>query len=268
MLEPVVGALACPHCHASLTLDSGTARCGTGHTFDVARQGYLNLLAKPAPNSGDTAEMVAARTDFLASGNYEPIRDALVSASAADGLVVEVGAGTAYYLAGVVAAGQRTGLALDVSAYAARRAAKADQRIGAVVCDVWQRLPVRDGAAAIVLDVFAPRNAAEIARVLRRDGVLLVVTPRPDHLRELVGVLGLVRVDEDKERRLADGLGERFDRVAAEELGWTMTLERRTARALVAMGPSAWHTDLDAVGRLPEPITVTAAVTVSHWRPR
>lgn len=272
MLEPVIDALCCPHCHASLSLDTGTARCGTGHAFDVARQGYLNLLTRPAPNSGDTAEMVAARADFLASGNYEPIRDALVSASsAAAGLVVEIGAGTAYYLAGVVAGGsavgQRSGLALDVSAYAARRAAKADRRIGAVVCDAWQRLPVQDGVAGVVLDVFAPRNPDEIARILHPDGVLLIVTPGPDHLRELVGVLGLVRVDEDKERRLAAGLGERFDRVGSEELTWTMTLDRLTARALVAMGPSAWHTDLTATDHLPDPTTVTASVTLSHWRP-
>lgn len=268
MLEPVVDALACPHCGASLSLRSGTATCRTGHAFDVARQGYLNLLARPAPNSGDTAEMVAARMEFLASGNYESLRSALVDAVSTDGLVVEVGAGTAYYLAGVIASGQRTGLALDVSAYAARRAAKADERIGAVVCDAWQRLPVRDGVASVVLDVFAPRNASEIARVLRPDGALLVVTPGPDHLRELVGVLGLVRVDESKEQRLAAGLGERFDRVAADELEWTMTLDRRTARNLVAMGPSAWHTDPTATSTLPDPVTVTASVTLSRWHPR
>src|SRR4029450_345113 len=147
VLEAVVDVLACPHCARSLSLDSGTARCPTGHAFDVARQGYLNLLPRPAPNAGDTAAMVAARTDFLASGNYEPICRALIGACSGEGLVVEVGAGTGDYLAGVVAAGPRRGLALDVSAYAARRAAKAHERIGAVVCDAWQRLPVRDGVA-------------------------------------------------------------------------------------------------------------------------
>jgi SAM-dependent methyltransferase len=212
--------------------------------------------------------MVAARTDFLASGNYEPLRQALVAASSAEGLVVEVGAGTAYYLAGVVAAGPRRGLALDVSAYAARRAAKAHERIGAVVCDAWQRLPVRDGVASVLLDVFAPRNAAEIARILAPGGVLLVVTPNAGHLRELVGVLGLVRVDEDKERRLAGSLGDLFTRTGSDALEWTMTLDHRTARHLVAMGPSAWHTDACAVDGLPEPVVVTASVTLSRWELR
>ena len=268
MLEAVVDVLACPHCAQSLSLDSGTARCSAGHAFDVARQGYLNLLTRPAPNPGDTADMVAARTDFLASGNYEPIRRALVESVVADGLVVEVGAGTGYYLAGVVAAGVRTGLALDVSPYAARRAAKAHERIGAVVCDAWQRLPVRDGAASVVLDVFAPRNAAEIARVLAPGGVLLVVTPNAGHLRELVGVLGLVRVDEDKDRRLAGTVGDLFIRTGSESLEWTMTLDRQTARHLVAMGPSAWHTDLSRIVELPEPVVVTASVTLSRWNVR
>jgi 23S rRNA (guanine745-N1)-methyltransferase len=268
VLEAVVDVLACPHCARSLSLDSGTARCPTGHAFDVARQGYLNLLTRPAPNAGDTAAMVAARTDFLASGNYEPICRALIGACSGEGLVVEVGAGTAYYLAGVVAAGQRRGLALDVSAYAARRAAKAHERIGAVVCDAWQLLPVRDGVASVVLDVFAPRNAAEIARILAPGGVLLVVTPNAGHLRELVGVLGLVRVDEDKDRRLAGTLGDLFTRTGSEPLEWTMTLDRRTARQLVAMGPSAWHTDPSGVDELPEPVVVTASVTLSRWELR
>jgi hypothetical protein len=168
----------------------------------------------------------------------------------------------------VVAAGKRSGLALDVSAYAARRAAKAHERIGAVVCDAWQHLPVRDGVASVVLDVFAPRNAAEIARVLAPGCVLLVVTPNAGHLRELVGVLGLVRVDEDKDRRLAGTLGALFVRTGSESLEWTMTLDRRTARQLVAMGPSAWHTDLSRIGELPDPVAVTASVTLSRWRVR
>jgi 23S rRNA (guanine745-N1)-methyltransferase len=266
VLEAVVDALACPHCAEPLSLGSGTARCPAGHVFDVARQGYLNLLAAPAATDGDTAEMVAARTEFLASGNYEPIRRALVEAAQGDGLVVELGAGTAYYLDGVVDAGERrTGLALDVSTYAARRAAKAHRRIGSVVCDAWRRLPVRDGVAGVVLDVFAPRNAAEIARILAPGGTLLVVTPNPAHLGELVGVLGLVRVDEDKERRLAGTLGDVLTRTATTGVEWAMTLDHRTARQLVGMGPSAWHTDASRVEQLPEPVTVTASVTLSSW---
>lgn len=274
MLEAVVDTLACPHCGSGLTLDARTARCRDGHAFDLARQGHLNLLSRPGPSPGDTAEMVAARTEFLATGNYQPLVDALVEAVVPeDGLMVELGAGTGYYLRAVVDAGsRRTGLALDVSGYAARRAAKAHPRIGSVVADAWQRLPVRSGVADAVLDVFAPRNAAETARVLRPGGVLLVVTPNPPHLRELVSSLGLVTVDADKDRRLDATLGGHFARTGASELEWTMPLDRTAVRNLVAMGPSAWHTSPDAlavaIAELPDPVQVTASVTLSHWTVR
>jgi len=272
VLPELVAMLRCPHCGNALRLADRTALCASGHAFDLARQGYLNLLATTGI-AGDSAEMVAARAEFLAAGNYAPIRDALVRAAGdTDGLVVEVGAGTAYYLAGVVdGAPGRTGLALDVSRYAARRAAKADPRIGSVVCDAWRELPLLDGRAGVVLNVFAPRNAAEMARVLAPGGTLLVVTPNSRHLAELVDVLGLVRVDESKEQRLADTLAGRFTRVADESVEVAMRLDHKEVAALVGMGPSAWHTDLaslaERIGALPDPAEVSLSVTVSSWRP-
>jgi 23S rRNA (guanine745-N1)-methyltransferase len=269
-LADVVDALRCPHCRQPLALDTGTARCRAGHTFDVARQGHLNLLTGRTGIAGDTADMVTARADFLASGHYQPLRDAVADAVAGAGLTIEAGAGTAYYLAGVVAGtAGRTGLALDVSVYAARRAAKAHPRIGSVVADAWQELPVRDGAAEVVLDVFAPRNAAEFARILTPGGRLLVVTPASAHLAELVGELGLVRVDEAKDKRLADSLGTHFTQVDAQPLTWPMRLSHHEVGEVVAMGPSAWHTDPAAlaarIATLPEVVPVTAAVTLTRW---
>ena len=267
MLADVIDALRCPHCRQPFVLEPGTARCATGHAFDVARQGHLNLVTGRTANTGDTAAMVAARADFLATGNYQPIRDALAAAAPGRGLAVELGAGTAYYLAGLV--GDGTGLALDVSTYAARRAAKAHPRIGSVQADAWQDLPVRDRAADVVLSVFAPRNPAELARIVAPDGVLLVVTPNAAHLGELVGVLGLVRVDEEKDRRLAAGLGTAFTRTGDTVIEWRMTLDRQAVRDVVEMGPSAWHTDpdelADRLATLPDPVEVTASVTLSCW---
>ena len=222
---------------------------------------------------GDSAEMVEAREQFLAGGFYEPIRHALVGAAeASDGLMVEVGAGTGYYLAGVVAAGSgRSGIALDVSRYAARRAAKVDPgRVGAVVCDAWRELPVRDGAARVVLNVFAPRNAQEMARILAPDGTLLVVTPNQGHLGELVEVLGLVRVDEEKERRLSDSLKGSFARTGGEVVEVAMRLDHEAVERLVAMTPSARHTQkaelAERIAVLAEPVEVTLSVTLSTWR--
>jgi 23S rRNA (guanine745-N1)-methyltransferase len=185
--------------------------------------------------------------------------------------VVDVGAGTGYYLASVLdAVPGRPGLALDISKFALRRAARAQPRIGAVGCDVWQRLPVADGAAQVVLSVFAPRQGAELRRILRPGGSLLVVTPTPDHLSELVAALGLLTVDPRKPERLAGKLGPHLRLAGQRDLRATMSLDHRAIEHVVAMGPSAWHLNADTaaagIRRLPDPMPVTLAVSLAVYQ--
>ncbi|HEX2174690.1 MAG TPA: hypothetical protein VHG70_02160 [Nocardioidaceae bacterium] len=273
MLADVTPYLRCPLCHGDLALAGAVLGCGHGHRFDVARQGYASLLPGDArTRTADTAAMVTARAEFLACGAYAPLTAALSEAvgRSGPGCVVDAGGGTGHHLAGVLERhADRLGIACDLSRYAARRAARAHPRIGAVVADVWRGLPVRDGSAQAVLDVFAPRNPAEFHRVLHDDGLLVVATPLPEHLTELVHRLGMLSVDADKPRRLRDALDPLFAQQDGHDLRWRMELSRRDVRALVEMGPSAWHSD-DVVARLrtvPEPVEVTAAVTVATYRP-
>lgn len=276
MRAELVAVLACPVCRGGLELADRTLRCGRGHAFDLARQGHVTLLARPAAHTGDRPDMVRARERFLATGAYEPLSQALADAAgphAVGGLVVDVGAGTGHHLTAVLdAVPDALGLALDLAVAASRRAARAHPRAGAVRCDLTAPLPLVDGCAAVVLDVFAPRNAPELVRILRPDGVLLVAVPEADHLQELVGPLGLLRVDRDKEARLAATLAGLFEPVDEQVLRWSLALDRPAVRDLVAMGPSAWHrsmAEIDALAeRLPDPVAVTAAVRLSRWRPR
>ena len=287
MLQDVVEYLVCPHCGLALeTAPDGRAlRCAARHSFDIARQGYASLLPGDAhTGTGDTAAMVAARDDFLGAGHYAPIAAALAEAaalavpeavsdaasSAVDGCVVDLGAGTGHYLAAVLdALPEAHGIALDISKFALRRAARAHPRAGAVVCDAWRPLPLRDGAADLVLNVFAPRNGPELRRVLRPGGTLLVVSPTPRHLGELVGALGLLGVDERKEQRLAATLGPYLDAAGSSGHGFPMLLDHAAVRTVVGMGPSAWHTDpavlADRIAALPDPVPVTASVTLSAF---
>ncbi|MEU4120473.1 putative RNA methyltransferase [Kitasatospora sp. NPDC028055] len=290
MLQDIEPYLACPHCAQDLTRHERSLRCPAGHSFDLAKQGYVSLLAGDAhTGTGDTADMVAARADFLAAGHYRPIADALAAAAAAAvgdaavgdaadggadgsrGLVADLGAGTGHYLAHVLdALPGRVGAALDISKYALRRAAKAHPRIGAVVCDAWRPLPLRDASADLVLNVFAPRNGPEIRRVLRPGGTLLLVSPTARHLRELVAALGLLSVDEEKQRRIDEKLGPYLTPAGRQPVEFTLRLSAQDVRTVVGMGPSAWHTDPDrlaaALDELPEPVEVTASVTVAAYR--
>ncbi|MET7709805.1 putative RNA methyltransferase [Micromonospora sp. NPDC005413] len=280
----ILERLRCPVCGEPLNeATAGTTRalrCPRRHSFDIARQGYVNLLAGRAPHVGDTAEMVAARADFQAAGHYDLVSNALADAATqatpdfgAYPLVVDAGAGTGRYLGAVLAAlPDAVGLALDVSKPALRRAARVHPRAAAALADTWQRLPLADASTAVLLNVFAPRNGPEFHRVLDPAGTLLVVTPDTDHLAELVDALDLLRVDPDKADRVTGSLGGHFTPVSSAVHRAELALTRAEAATLVGMGPSAWHTDPGALAArlaaLPEPVRVTVAVRLDAYRPR
>ncbi|MFI8804472.1 putative RNA methyltransferase [Micromonospora chalcea] len=283
MDDRILARLRCPVCAEPLTAaTAGTTRalrCPRGHSFDTARQGYVNLLAGRSPHTGDSAEMVAARADFLAAGHYDAVAAALattavrVAGVAPYPLVVEPGAGTGHYLAAVLAAlPDAAGLALDVSKPALRRAARAHPRAAAALADTWQRLPLADRSVAVLLNVFAPRNGPEFHRVLDPGGALLVVTPAADHLAELVEALDLLRVDPAKADRVAGSLGAHFAEESATGHRARLALTRAEVTTLVGMGPSAWHAEPERlaarIAALPEPVPVTLSVRLGVHRPR
>ncbi|MET9328947.1 putative RNA methyltransferase [Tsukamurella sp. NPDC003166] len=266
-LAAVLPALACPHCGGELEADGGTLLCPRGHGFDVARQGYVSLLAGDASGLiADDADMIAARERFFATGHYEQFHAAVAAAAvdAPPGPVLDCGAGEGEYLARAVEVRGGTGIGLDLSKPAARRTARRGPGIGAVVANGWARLPVADGAVAAVLSVFAPRNAAEFARVLMPGGRLVVLTPGPNHLRQLVGPLGMISVEEGKVARL-DGALHDFELLSRERHEWIMELTAAAATDLVAMGPSAHHGSPGERAAAIERLTAsgTAAVTAS-----
>ncbi len=285
MLADIVDLLRCPVCGDALGETGGALRCAAGHSFDIARQGYVNLV----PGRADTPEMVEARDAFLQAGHFRPLSAALAEearaaggaagamggASGADsgGAVLDLGAGTGHHLAAVLdALPDARGIAIDASPAALRRAARAHERAAAVGADAWKPLPVADGVAALVLSVFAPRNPDEMARILAPGGTLLAVTPTTRHLYELVGPLGLLSVPDDKADRLDAQLKTHFTLTARRPLEHSMFLTREEATQLVRMGPSAWHLDDQAMAAslaaLPDPLTVTASVTLSRYAVR
>ncbi|MYW43020.1 methyltransferase domain-containing protein [Streptomyces sp. SID161] len=279
-LPPALGLsldlLRCPTCRTRrLHHDRGALRCRGGHTFDIARHGYAGLRTGTRATSGDDAAMVRARDRFLATGAYAPIREvgARLAADAVSGrgTVVDAGCGTGYYLAGVLdqLPGAR-GLGLDTSVRALRSAARVHDRAAAVAWDVFRPFPLADGAADVVLDVFAPRNPAEFHRVLRPAGRLIVIRPTGRHLAELRDqVPAMVTIDPAKEQRLHRALDPLFEVVVTEEVEYSASLTRPDVLDLVAMTPSARHVsgaDLNDGGVLPDQVTVSVLATA--YRPR
>jgi 23S rRNA (guanine745-N1)-methyltransferase len=275
-LLAVVPGLRCPVCGDPLRAGDGRVSCDRGHSFNVARQGYVSLTSGPAgPGTGDSAAMVMAREAFLGGGHYQPVADAVAAAAArldqgAPGLVLDLAGGTGYYLARVLdELPGRGGACVDLSAPALRRAARAHPRAAALGADAWRPLPLADNCAAVVLSVFGPRNAAEIRRVLAPGGSLIVVVPAAGHHAELRETLGLIGIDERKAERLAGAFGD-YAEPALTAVRYPLALGHADLTSLVAMGPNARHISADTLaGRIaarPDPAPVTVDVEVRSYR--
>lgn len=278
-LTAVLAALRCPLCAAQLTQVSQSLRCERRHSFDISRQGYADLDAgRRRARTADTAPMVAAREQFLRQGHYAPIARALACSAVrfwpgagGAGLVVDLAGGTGYYLSAVLGSVlESSGICVDLSQPALRRASRSHPRAAAVRSDVWRPFPLADGAASIVMSVFGPRNAGETIRVLSPGGVFLLVTPTARHLREVVADLGMLSVDPVKAERLAASLSG-FDLLAGQVMTYQAALGHRDLSSLVAMGPSAHHVTAAQLARrvagLREPRRVTISVSIAAYRP-
>ena len=273
VLVSVAPWLECPLCRAGLAVEAREVVCGTGHRFDIARQGHVSLgRGAKTRHPGDTADMVRARAAFLGRGNYDRIAAAVVAGVPDEpaGLCVDLAGGTGHYLAAVLdARAGWLGLGLDSSVPAARVAARSHRRAASVAADIRDRLPIADGAAGHVLVVFGPRNGAEIARIAADHATVTVVTPQEHHLHQLRDAFGMIGIQPGKQRRLDDSLAPLVP-VERTDVDYRLALPRADAVDEVLMGPSGHHlerADVEATAaRMPETIEVTVAVTVSRYR--
>lgn len=278
-LDRVAPLLRCPLCGEAMASGDAGVRCGRGHSFDRARHGYLTLLgARGRRFAGDSAEQVAARERVLGSGVFDPVADAL-AAVARDALagtprpvVLDAGAGTGFYLDRVVdtvaeaaeSAGDVRGVGTEISVAAARRLARVNPRVAALVVDTWDGFPLADGCVDLVQVVFAPRNPAQFARVLRAGGTLVVAIPGPGHLEPLRTDSGMLAPAADKAERLGADLAGAFEPGPVRVVDVRAPVPATIAVDLALMGPSGVHLDrarvAQDVGADPTPVRVHVEV--------
>lgn len=277
------GQWQCPACGERLRPAAGVLACAHGHSFDVAREGYVNLLLRRrqlAPTVGDAPEMLQARRRLFDAGLYAPLL-ARVNALAAEVLagetavsLLDAGCGEGSYLGRLqahLAMQQRAcGLGVDIAKAAVKLAARRYAACRFAVADVTQRIPVPDAALHLVLNAFAPRNPAEFARVLRPGGWLLLVLPADAHLAALRQRFGLLDVEPDKETHVAAQLAGQFAPARREPLAFPLRLGGTQLRDLVQMTPSARHLAPAALAALAdEPETAAeAAFVLNLWQKR
>ncbi|MDB5972625.1 MAG: rRNA (Guanine745-N1)-methyltransferase [Hydrocarboniphaga sp.] len=235
-------AIVCPLCRLPLACEPKVWRCAGGHSFDVARDGYVNLLPVQQKNSldpGDSAESLAARRDFLAAGHYRPLRDAVLRmlAPLQAQRLLDLGCGEGYYTSAFPGAATEV-IGLDIAKPAIQLAAKRIKTCTWLVASGAQ-LPVADGSLDVITCLFTQLHVGEMHRALRNGGHVLVVTPAPTHLWSLrAGLFDEVRAHQPD--KFLAGFEAQFEVVARDEVHADLQLTQTGLRQLLAMTPYVW----------------------------
>ena len=257
---------SCPLCHAPLSRSDNHYSCPQQHQFDLAKEGYVNLLPvqfKRSRDPGDSAEMMQARRAFLDAGHYQPLRDAIAERlrHAAPQALLDIGCGEGYYTGQLAAAlPEAEGYALDISREAVKRSAKRHPQITWLVASM-ARLPLESASLDLIASVFSPIDWNEAARVLRTGGGILRLGPARDHLLELREKL-YDEVREYQDDKHLNDLPAGFSLAHSEQLSFRLPLDSRQAREdLLSMTPHGWRVNAERREQvLAEAFEVTVAV--------
>lgn len=244
--------LTCPICHTTLILQGKTYTCQNRHSYDVAKDGYVNLHIVQHKNShtaGDTPESVQARRRFLAGGFYQPLRDKISSIinELSPNTVLDIGCGEGYYTSSL-AQNDRQVIGLDIAKAAIIAAAKAHKtspngNISWVV-GTGAVLPVADGSVDICTSFFSPLPKAQMLKALRTDGLLLVATPAANHLYTMRERL-FETVNLHNPAKFIAELSPEFTLMDEWQIDAPMILDRQNLSDLIDMTPYTYKAKLE-----------------------
>ena len=256
--------LKCPVCGSEMTRDGGVLSCkgARRHCFDISSAGYVNLASSKAAGGGDDAALIRARTAFLEKDHYKPIADAVCTALqtyAGEGItVLDAGCGEGYYSAKMAERGHNV-VGLDLSkrgiTHAAKHAARKGLNAFFCVAGIFD-LPLADSSVDAVVSLFAPVAEEEFLRVLKPDGILVLVGAGEEHLFSLKRVL----YDTPYRNQPRVDLPAQMTQVGSERVRYAFDADTQTLQDLFAMTPYYYRTPKQGIARLAE--TVSLAVDV------
>ena len=263
--------LICPVCGNELTKKDKSYVCTQNHSFDMARQGYVNLLTVSQKHSltpGDTREQVLSRRAFLDGGYYAPIAEALTKAAVdfgGEGPILDVGCGEGYYCTRLSQTLALPLTGLDISKEAVRCAA-ARYKGPLWLCATAAHIPVADHSAGTLTSLFALTLPEEFHRVLKEGGLFLQVLAAEDHL------LGLKSVIYDRllpRPKASHPQLPGFEKIDSRDIRFSFTVEGEAVRQLFAMTPHVYRVSKEGAQRLAQTqsLTDTASCVLNVYRP-
>lgn len=258
-MDCLIHVLTCPVCQTHFSQVGKSLKCANGHTFDIAKEGYVNLQLSKL--TGDTKEMLLARRDFLDREHYQPLSDS-INELISDYLhheerevgvlpyitLLDAGCGEGYYLgrlqhflAQQFPHTESCCVGVDVSKEAVRMAAKRYKAAHFVVANLKDRLTFANDSLHVLLNVFAPRNADEFARILTLGGIAVIAIPTATHLAQLRTVLHLLNIEEQKQQKIEEQFSDHFELLHTKTLSYMIRLRHEEIVLAATMTPNYWH---------------------------
>ena len=264
--------LLCPICGELLTKQDRSYVCAKRHSFDIARQGHVNLLPvqnKRSLSPGDTAEQVVSRRSFLDGGFYAPIREALCTLAEdhnCAGPILDIGCGEGYYSAELANRMKAQLLGLDISKEAVRYAA-GRYKNAAWICASAAHLPVKDQSFGLLTSLFALTMPEEFKRVLRPDGAFIQVLAAEDHL---LGLKNIIYPELHHKEKFTTPEIPGFQLIESRSVRFTFTVEGQQVQNLLSMTPHVYRIGKEGAERLRQTqmLTDTASCVLNLYRPQ
>lgn len=242
--------LRCPVCRADLTKNTNTFCCKNKHSFDIAKEGYTNLLCghKSGDLTGDNKLMARARSALLSKGYYISLANGILSLlqELQPASVLDICCGEGWYTDFISSHIDADVYGFDLSKEMIKLAAKRGGNANYFVANL-SSIPVKDSAFDAAMHLFAPTNAAEFRRVIKKGGSLLSVMPAANHLYEMKKILYDKPYLNDETTPVIAG----FSNIASVKVSDTVTLEcAEDIKALFEMTPYMYRTPREGVQRL------------------
>lgn len=266
---------ACPVCSEPLILSERTLRCDNNHCFDLAKEGYSNLLLANQKNSkepGDSKVMLSSRRDFLSAGFYQPLADNIIELLrpyvSSESNLLDCGCGEGYYSEQIYQALGCAIKGIDIARDGVRFAAKRFKSVGAnadfSVASSFS-LPLPDHQLDAVVQVFAPVSETELLRVLKPSGVYCDVSPGPKHFTQLKQKLYREARDHS-----APPMAPGFEMLSETPVSFEIQLNNNTdLQNLLMMTPLYWKGSREAKAELMamDELELTIDFVVRLYRP-
>jgi len=261
--------LRCPVCREPLLPTATGYQCAAMHSFDAARQGYVNLVLahkKHSKEPGDDPDMTQSRRRFLALGYYLKVSDGInetISSELSklehvrDCSVLDAGCGEGFYLQRLKEALEQGNAAhlpieyhgVDVSKFAVRFATQRDRTMAWFVASI-NDLPFLDDSLDIVLSVFSPANILEFARILKQSGSLVFVSPGPRHLNGLREIIYPI-TREHAAPAITEKAEALFSPATVARITYPLELTgNQVIMDLLAMTPYYWNIDRETKAKV------------------